>query len=86
MLYGCLSLSYLPDISKWNSNNVKDMSNMLDRGQKSKELKDFYVNHYYLYLLFQNGMLIILIIWVICSLIVHHYYLYLIFQNGILKC
>ena len=26
MFYGCSSLSSLPDISKWNTNNVTDMS------------------------------------------------------------
>ena len=29
MFYGCSSLSSLPDISKWNTNNVTDMSYML---------------------------------------------------------
>ena len=28
MFYGCSSLSSLPDISKWNTNNVKDMRYM----------------------------------------------------------
>ena len=28
MFYGCSSLISLPDISKWNTNNVKDMSFM----------------------------------------------------------
>ena len=28
MFYECSSLKSLPDISKWNTNNVTDMSNM----------------------------------------------------------
>ena len=28
MFYNCSSLSSLPDISKWNTNNVTDMSRM----------------------------------------------------------
>ena len=28
MLDGCSSLSFLPDISKWNTNNVKDINHM----------------------------------------------------------
>ena len=27
MFYECSSLSSLPDISKWNTNNITDMSN-----------------------------------------------------------
>ena len=52
MFYGCSSLSSLPDISKWNTNNVTDMSYIffLD------------VHHYHLYLIFKNGILIILLI------------------------
>ena len=30
MFFGCSSLSYLPDISKWNTNNDKNMRGMLD--------------------------------------------------------
>ena len=29
MFYGCSSLSSLPDISKWNTNNAKNMEHML---------------------------------------------------------
>ena len=51
MFDGCSSLSLLPDISKWNTNNVTNMSYM------------FYLcNHYHHYLIFQNGILIMLII------------------------
>ena len=28
MFYGCSSLNNLPDISKWDTKNVKDMSSM----------------------------------------------------------
>ena len=28
MFYGCSNLSNLPDISKWNTNNVKNMNIM----------------------------------------------------------
>ena len=30
MFYECLALSSLPDISKWNTSNVTNISNMLD--------------------------------------------------------
>ena len=30
MFYGCSSLSSLPDISKWDTNNVTKMSYMFD--------------------------------------------------------
>ena len=30
MFFNCSSLSALPDISKWNTNNVEDMSDMFD--------------------------------------------------------
>jgi len=52
MFFECKSLSSLPDISKWNTNNVTDMSKIC--------LMD--VNHYHLYLIFQNGILIMLLI------------------------
>jgi len=49
MFYRCSSLSSLPDISNWNTNKVKNMSDM------------FYDVHlYHLYLIFQNGILLIL--------------------------
>ena len=51
MFYECSSLSSLPDISKWNTNNVTNMSSMF-----------LNVHHYYLYLIFQNGILIMLLI------------------------
>ena len=50
MFYGCSSLLSLPDISKWNTNNVTDMNSM------------FYAHHYHLYLIFQNGILLMLLI------------------------
>ena len=42
------------------------------------------VDHYYHYLIYQNGILIMLMIWNICFLIVDHYHHYQIYQNGIL--
>ena len=51
MFYEYSSLSSLPDISKWNTNNVTDMSGM------------FYgCSYYHLYLIFQNGIQIMLLI------------------------
>ena len=50
MFSGCSSLLSLPDISKWNTNIVTDMSFM------------FYWCSYHLYLTFQNGILIMLLI------------------------
>ena len=62
MFCGCYSLLYLPDISKWNTNNVTNMSSM------------FYLcNHYQIYLIFQNGILIKLKIRVICFINVFLY-------------
>ena len=52
MFYECSSLSSLPDISEWNTINVTNMSFMFGRD----------VNHYHLYLIFQNGILIMLLI------------------------
>ena len=48
MLYNCYSLSSLPDISKWNTNNVNDMSEIFSNC------------HYYHYLIYQNGILLLL--------------------------
>ena len=73
MFRGCLSLSSLPDISKWNTNNVIDMSCMFEGCPSLSSLPDF-----------QNGILIMLSIRVICLIDVYHYHHYLIFQNGIL--
>ena len=73
MFNGCSSLSSLPDISNWNTNNVTNISGI------------FYdVYHYHHYLIFQNGILIMLKKCVICLMDVHHYHHYLIFQHGIL--
>jgi len=47
IFYGCSSLLSIPDISKWNTNNVNNISFMF-----------MDVHHYYLYLIFQNGILI----------------------------
>ena len=51
MFYECNSLISLPDISKWNTSNVNNMSYML---YKCKSL--------YHYLIYQNGILLILIV------------------------
>ena len=51
MFWGCSSLSSLPDMSKWNINNVTDMGYMFRDS-----------HHYHLYLIFQNGILIMLLI------------------------
>ena len=48
---GCSSLSSLPDISKWNTNKVTDMIYIF-----------MDVHHYHLYLIYQNGILIMLLI------------------------
>jgi len=51
MFYRCSSLSSLPDFLKWNINNVTDISEMFRR-----------CHHYHLYLIFQNEILIMLLI------------------------
>ena len=40
MFYGCAKLSSLPDISKWNTNNVTDMNQMLYGCKKLSSLPD----------------------------------------------
>ena len=40
MFYKCKSLKYLPDISKWNTNNVNDMSEMFSKCESLKYLSD----------------------------------------------
>ena len=52
MFFGCSSLSSLPDISKWDINIVTDMSEMFF----------LIVLHYHHCPIFQNGILIMLII------------------------
>ena len=47
----CSSLSKLPDISKWSTNSVTNMSCMLVN-----------VHHYQNYLIFENGIQIMLLI------------------------
>ena len=74
----CYSLSSLPDISKMNTNNVTDMSFMFFECKSLSSLPDISnwntinvtnmsicfmnVDHYHLYLIFQNGILIMLLI------------------------
>ena len=78
MFFRCLSLSSLPDISKWNTNNVTNMRAMILLCSSLSSLPDiskwnannvtnmramfFFVHHYHLYLIFQNGILIMLLI------------------------
>ena len=50
----CSSLSSLPDISKWNTNKVTDILIWLPCFIN--------VHHYHHYLIFQNGILIMLLI------------------------
>ena len=40
MFNGCESLNSLPDISKWNTNNVKDMSWMFNECKSLNSLPD----------------------------------------------
>ena len=94
------SLSSFHDISKRNTNNVKDMNTILCNCSSFSSLPEISnwilikllvwvlcfvnVNHYHLCLIFQNGILMMSMTWVLCFIIVHHYRYYLIFQNGIL--
>ena len=79
MFYGCSSLSSLPDISTWNTINVTDMNGMFYRCSSLLSLPDISIwntnnvticfldaNHYHLYLIFQNGILIMLLILMVC--------------------
>jgi len=74
---GCSSLLSLPDISKWNTNNVTNMSCMFGDCSSLLSLPDiskwntnnvtnnsgmFFVHHYYLYMIFQNGIRTMLLI------------------------
>jgi len=40
MFYGCSSLSNLPDISKWNTNNVTNMDSMFNGCSKLLKIPD----------------------------------------------
>ena len=69
MFAGCSSLSSLPDISKWNTNNAINMIGMFYECSSLLSLPDIFkwntnkvVHHYHLYLIFQNGILIVLLI------------------------
>ena len=42
MFNGCSSLKSLPDISKWNTNNVTNMNNMFGGCELLKLLPDWY--------------------------------------------
>ena len=63
MFYGCSSLLNLPDISKWNTNNVTNMSGMFVGCSSLLNI----------YQIYQNGILIMLLQWVVCFMDVHHY-------------
>jgi len=73
MFSECSSLSSLPDISKWNTNNVTNMSFMFYGCTSLSSLPDISKwitnNVTYMSCIFRN---------------VHQYHPYLIFQNGIL--
>ena len=43
MFRGCKSLSSLPDISKWNTSNVNDMSSMIDGCNESLEIPSKFI-------------------------------------------
>ena len=43
MFYGCSSLSNLPDISKWNTKNVKYMNDMFNGCSKSLKIPDKFI-------------------------------------------
>ena len=61
MFYKCCSLISLPDISKWNTNNVANMFGMFFDCRTLTSL-----------LIFQNGILIMLLILFICFINVVH--------------
>ena len=74
----CYSLTSLPDISKWNTSNVKDMYSMFCSCEHLSSLPDISkwntsnvnsmarmfnsVSYYHHYLIYQNGILQMLII------------------------
>ena len=65
MFSGCSNLSNLPDISKWNTNNVTYMNNMFSGCSNLSNLPDLCfmdVQNYQIYLIFQNGIQIMLLI------------------------
>ena len=42
MFYNCYNLSSLPDISKWDTQNVTNMNNMFYNCYRLSSLPDFY--------------------------------------------
>jgi len=58
---GCSSLISLPDISKWNTSNINDMRNLFSKCPNLQYLSDN-----------QNGIQVMLLIWIICLMDVHH--------------
>ena len=77
MFSKCSSLSSLPDISKWNTNNVTGIGAMFGRCPSLLSLPDISKWN-------TNNAIDILLIYYGYFIIVNHYYLYQIFQNGIL--
>ena len=45
LFYGCLSLKELPDISKWNTANVRTMEYLFYVCNSLKELPDFKIEY-----------------------------------------
>ena len=71
MFNKCISLLSLPDISNWNTNNVINMSNIFYGCSSLLSLPIILliliiclvaVHHYHHYMIFQNGILIMLLI------------------------
>ena len=40
LFYGCKSLTSIPDISKWNTNKIKDMGNLFNGSENATELPE----------------------------------------------
>ena len=97
MFRDCSSLSSLPDISKWNTNNVTNISNMFYYCKRLPDISKWKtINVTNMSFIFYNCLMLSSLpeiskwntnnvtLWVICFIVVHHYHLYLIFQNEIL--
>ena len=91
----CTSLVSLPDISKWNISNVKDMSCIFDGSNSLISLPDIFkrdnskiTNLSYLFSKCESlvsGILLMLKIGLECSMNVIHLFIFLIYQNGIFQ-
>ena len=78
MFFNCKSLQYLPDISQWNTEKINDISRLFYNCESLISLPDIslwninnvtdiitysiIVNHYHLYQIYQNGILLMLLI------------------------